>query len=234
MSVRNVFFDLDGTLLPMDQDEFVKVYFKRLAVTMAPHGYRPDALIDAVWKGTEAMVRNDGNATNENVFWDKFASIFGEKARGDIPRFEEFYRTEFDAAKSVCGFDPLAGDAVRRLKGAGMRVALATNPIFPSVATFKRVGWAGLDPSDFELVTTYENTSYCKPNPNYYRDMLARLGMRPEETMMVGNDVAEDMVAARLGMPVFLLTNCLINKKEEDISKYPHGDFNAFFEVMGL
>ena len=33
------------------------------------------------------------------------------------------------------------------------------------------------------------------------------------------------MVAEQLGMKVFLLTDCLINKAGEDISQYPHGSF---------
>jgi len=31
----------------------------------------------------------------------------------------------------------------------GFRVALATNPIFPAIATEKRIRWAGLTPEDF-------------------------------------------------------------------------------------
>ena len=42
---------------------------------------------------------------------------------------------------------------------------------------------------------------------------------------MVGNDVQEDMIAASLGMKVFLLTDNLINRTGEDISCYPHGSF---------
>ena len=40
--LSTVFFDLDGTLLPMDQDAFTKDYFKRLAGKLAPLGYEPE------------------------------------------------------------------------------------------------------------------------------------------------------------------------------------------------
>ena len=49
--------------------------------------------------------------------------------------------------------------------------------------------------------------------------------MKPEECLMVGNDVSEDMVTEQLGMKTFLLTDCLINKAGVDISQYPHGGF---------
>ena len=55
MSTKAVLFDLDGTLLPMDQDSFVKFYFGGLAKKLAPHGYDPQALIAAIWTGTKAM-----------------------------------------------------------------------------------------------------------------------------------------------------------------------------------
>ena len=49
---------------------------------------------------------------------------------------------------------------------------------------------------------------------------------------MIGNDVSEDMIASKLGMRVFLLTDCLINKHNEDISIYLGGDFDALFKFI--
>ena len=49
---------------------------------------------------------------------------------------------------------------------------------------------------------------------------------------MVGNDVGDDMVAQELGMKVFLLTDCLINKHNVDISVYPHGSFEELMEYI--
>ena len=226
MKVTAILFDLDGTLLPMDQDDFTESYFSNLAAKAATKGYQPDALIDTVWAGTAAMVKNDGTKTNEAVFWELFAAKYSGDALNDIPFFEEFYRTDFQKAKELCGFAPMAKDIVHSLKARGLRVILATNPLFPAIATESRIRWAGLEPEDFELYTTYENSRHCKPNPEYYKDIMAELNLGPEECVMVGNDVTEDMIAETLGMGVFLLTDCLINKQNEDISKYPHGGFD--------
>jgi FMN phosphatase YigB (HAD superfamily) len=114
---------------------------------------------------------------------------------------------------------------VTKLKEKGYRVVLATNPLFPSIATESRIKWAGLEPSDFELFTTYENYHYCKPNPKYYFEILEKLGVEPKDCMMIGNDVTEDMMTKDFGMQVFLLTGSLINKENKDISEYPNGDF---------
>ena len=229
MKITTVLFDLDGTLLPMDNEEFTKAYFKLLAKKLAPYGYEAGQLVDAIWAGTAAMVKNDGSQSNEAAFWKKFASICGEKVFADKPLFDEFYLKEFQEAKGICGRNPKAALTVQRAKEMGLRVALATNPIFPKVATESRIRWAGLEPEDFELYTSYENIGYCKPNPDYYREIVKRLGVEPEQCLMVGNDVSEDMVAEAVGMKVFLLTDCLINKEVKDISQYRRGSFDQIF-----
>lgn len=232
MSIQTVLFDLDGTLLPMDQDLFVKTYFKRLAAKLAPYGYEPAQLVDAIWAGTASMIRNNGRQSNENTFWNTFTGIFGLKALEHLPVFEDFYANEFQSAQAVCGHNVHASEVIALAKEKGLRVALATNPIFPAIATESRIRWSRLSPEDFELYTTYENSRFCKPNPEYYRDILAQLNVKPEECLMVGNDVEEDMVAQTLGMQVFLLTDCLINQKNADISVYPHGGYPELMEYI--
>lgn len=223
--IDTVLFDLDGTLLPMDQEEFVKKYMGGLAAKMAPYGYEPKKLVEAVWKGTGAMMVNDGSRTNEEVFWETFRQVYGADGRKDEPVFYDFYIHEFAAAKEACGFAPEAAEVIGLLKEKGLTVVLATNPLFPAIATQQRIRWAGLEPEDFALVTTYENSSFCKPNSAYYRQILEKIGKAPENCLMVGNDVGEDMVAGDLGMQVFLLTPCLINRKNADISGYAQGGF---------
>lgn len=233
MAFTAVLFDLDGTLLPMDQEEFVSGYLHLLAEKATLRGYEPEALTKSVWDGVRAMVRNDGSRSNEDAFWGCFEQTFGREALvADRPMFDEFYAVEFQGARKFCGYNPMAAQVVARVKELGLRVACATNPVFPATATESRMGWAGLKPSDFELYTTYENSSSCKPNPAYYRDVAARLGVDPSECLMVGNDATEDMVAAEMGMGVFLLTDCLINTNNVDVSELPQGSFVELLEYL--
>lgn len=232
MSVKTILFDLDGTLLPMDQDIFVQSYFKRLAIKLAPLGYESKQLFDCIWKGTGAMILNDGSCLNEEAFWKVFAAIYGKDSLKDKPHFDAFYHNEFQQVQNDCGFNPAAAQCIRLFKSMGLRLALATNPIFPAVATQSRMRWAGLEESDFELYTTYENSRFCKPNLDYYQDILQQLGCDAQDCLMVGNDVSDDMVAEQLGMKVFLLTDCLINKEDVDISRYPNGSFDALIAYV--
>lgn len=230
--ITTILFDLDATLLPMDQEVFLNAYMGGLAAKMLPHGYDPKLLVKSIWKGTGAMVMNDGSARNDEVFWKTFSAIYGKDTRVDEPIFEEFYHKEFQEVQKACGYDERAAQAIRQIKAMGYRVALATNPLFPAIATQSRAKWAGLDPEDFALITTYENSYHCKPNPDYYREIMDKLDVKPEECMMVGNDVSEDMIARELGMKVFLLTDCLINKDGADISQYPNGSFPELLDYV--
>ena len=234
MSIKAVLFDLDGTLLPLDQDLFVQTYLKKLCAKLAHHGYEPERLAKSIWAATHAMVQNDGSVTNEQRFWDVFPKAYGADVRKDEALFDEYYRKDFGAVRSVCGFTEDASKLVRRLRSMGITVILATNPLFPAVATNQRIKWAGLTPEDFALVTTFENASYCKPNLKYYEAILTQFGLDPKDCLMVGNDVSDDMPARELGMQVFLLTDCLINLNSTDISVYPHGSFaelNTYIDI---
>lgn len=233
MRITTVLFDLDGTLLPMDNDEFTRYYFKLLAAKLAPYGYGAEELVAGVWKGTGAMVKNDGSRSNYEAFWAVFAETLGERVYGHRAVFDDFYRNEFNGAKKVCGFSAKSAETVKGLKERGFRVALASNPIFPMEAQRARLGWAGADPDLFEFITSYENYSYCKPNPDYYRAVAAQLGVSAGECLMVGNDVDEDMTAsAAAGMSGFLLTDCMINRTGKDISVYPNGGFDELEEFL--
>lgn len=229
--IQTVLFDLDGTILPLDQDTFIKTYFGLLAKTLAPR-YPVERLMPAMMAGVDAMLGNQGQATNEAVFWQTFSTVYGEDVTGDLSAFDAFYRHEFHGAKAVCRCNPMAAETVRRLKAAGFCVALATSPVFPAVATEARIRWAGLEPSDFAYVTTYENSHFCKPNPAYYREVASVLNCSPESCLMVGNDVIDDMEAEQAGMKVFLLTDNLLNREGKDIRHYPQGSYDALLSYI--
>lgn len=233
MSIKAVLFDLDGTLLPMDLDEFFKVYFKLLATRLAPYGYTdPKKLVGAIMSGVDGMIENDGKKTNEEVFWDRMTAVYGEGIFAHRTELDGFYLEEFDRLKEICGYTPDADRAIKAIKDKGLKTVVATKPIFPDTAIRKRMEWAGVAISDFEFYTTYESCSYCKPNPMYYKTIADDLGLLPEECLMVGNDVTEDMPASEAGMKVFLLTDCLINRNNDDISKYQNGGFKELLEYV--
>lgn len=226
-------FDLDGTLLPMpSQQKFLEAYLKALSGKVVSCGFEPRSLIDALMASTALMVTNNGTMTNEARFWIEFVRLLGEKARMLEDIFEDFYNNEFMEAKLTTSTHPLANDCIKLLKQKGYHIALATNPLFPRVATLTRILWAGLDYEDFELITTYEVSSFCKPNLEYYKEVLKFIGKKPQDCIMIGNDVMEDMCASRLGMDTFLLKECLICQEGEDITGMKQGNFEDLYRFI--
>ena len=119
--VKVIMFDLDGTLLPMDQMKFVNAYFGGLAKRMLPFGYKPEAVVDAVTRGVGAMMKNDGSKTNEEVFWNRFSELLGEDILNHKEEFEEFYKNEFQDLQNICGFSKKAKEVVELSKEKGFR-----------------------------------------------------------------------------------------------------------------
>lgn len=232
--IRHILFDLDGTLLPMDQEEFVRYYMPMLAEAYISRGIpvEPGPFIDAVWKGYQAMVENDGSCTNEEAFWNYTAGTIPVERAEAVRIAEEFYGGEFNRAASVCRPAEAAARIVKTAMDQGTEVYLATNPVFPRCATMNRIRWAGLRPEDFRIITTYEDCRYCKPNVRYFQEILEKFGLAPEECLMVGNDVEEDLAVRSLGVSAFLVTDCLENKKQLPIETEYMGTLQECLEFI--
>ena len=175
--------------------------------------------------GVDAINKNDGSKINEEVFWDTFNRYYPNDFAKRDEVMNDFYSNEFQSLKEICGYNPEADKAVKKIKEMGLKVCVATKPIFPEIATISRMKWAGVCPEDFELHTSFDRCKYCKPSGEYYVETAEKLGLSPEECLMVGNDVSDDMPAETVGMKVFLLTDCLLNKDNKDITKYAKGSF---------
>lgn len=210
--LNTLLFDLDGTLLPMDHNRFTQGYLRRLAPSIT-HLLDPNKFIQLLWSSTETMVRSDDSSkTNEQVFKEDFLAKSGLREEEVWPIFLDFYKNEFPALHHLATPSPVSRKVVETAIEKGYTVVLATNPLFPRTAIETRMEWAGVADMPFALVTTLEEMHFCKPNPNYYREILEKIGKRPEECMMIGNDGYEDMVAGKLGMQTFLVTDCLIER----------------------
>ena len=221
-----VFFDLDGTLLPVDTKEFMQTYMASIGRFMAEHGLDAHAGGEALFAGVMAMGQNVGDVTNRDAFWKVFCERMGKTVEEWEPLFNEYYLTRFDEVGSVAQANPDAARAVRALKERGYRLAVTTMPMFPQVAVEARLRWAGLDPQDFEFLTTYENSTSVKPYEAYYTEAL----------LMVGNHNREDGGATKVGCDIYFVTDHLIETEDGlDVSARKHGtmaEFAAFCEAL--
>ncbi|MBQ7765605.1 MAG: HAD family hydrolase [Lachnospiraceae bacterium] len=226
--MKAILFDMDRTLVPMDEEMFIKTYFGGLARKLCPVGVEKDPLIAAIWKATGGMIRNDGNHTNYDIFWNVFAEELKVDAAPFMEASDAFYRQEFYDVKKVTGENPLAAEAIKAAREAADYVVLASQPIFPMAAQLARASFVGLKKEDFDMITAYETECYAKPNPKYYEAICKRLGVEPKDCLMIGNDEKEDMYAAsQAGLNCYLVTDH-INAREE----YPWDGLRGTFKDM--
>lgn len=229
---QHILFDLDGTLLGLDLDLFLKEYFALLTSTFLDLVPGP-SLKEQVLAATRAMVENtDGNKTNQEVFNQVFFQGDQWQEEVLIPRFDRFYRDHFPTLQYTAwrlpGVFPLLSLLFSQRKG----VVIATNPIFPWQATMERMRWAGIEDFPFSLVTTYEHMHYCKPQLHYYREIMDMIHGEPQKTLMVGNDLEEDMVAKELGMTTFLLEEYVIPGERETPPPDHQGSFQDLYQYL--
>ena len=230
--LNTILFDLDGTLAPLFQEEFIRKYLQLLVQRLVPMGYDGGKLTQALWKGVGSMIQNNGEQTNRQIFWEIFTRELGIQALALESILDDFYTREFDGARSVLREDADRSGLIRSLREKGYGLVLATNPVFPASAIETRLGWVGLAGSDFDYVTTYENSRRSKPNPGYYRDILAQIGKESENCLMIGNNPVDDMAAREAGLEVYLVTDCIENPDGLPIDGYPHGSFRELEAVL--
>lgn len=230
--MKAILFDMDRTLLPMDEELFIKTYFGGLANKLCPVGIEKEPLVSAIWKATGAMIQNDGSQTNETVFWSVFAKETGRDATPFMEASDAFYQKEFFEVKAVTGENSLAIEAIKAARMAADYVVLASQPIFPMAAQLARASFVGLKEEDFDHITAYETESYAKPNPKYYEAICKRLGVEPKDCLMIGNDEREDMYAASAaGLNCYLVTDH-INAREDYPWEGPGGTFAEMIEML--
>lgn len=202
--MRGILFDLDGTLLDIDLGSFLERYFIALRTAAAPlpvpHGID---VMDAIMEATRAMMVDHPGMTNQEAFDAEFGRRTGLDMRESWHVFERFYTEEFPALGE--GMRPHEGarEVVEAARALGLKVAVATNPIFPRAAVDHRLAWAGLADLDIAVVTTYENMHASKPFPAYFTETAEMLGVAPKDCMMVGDDRTLDLPASAVGMRTF-------------------------------
>jgi HAD superfamily hydrolase (TIGR01549 family) len=223
--INTFLFDLDGTLLPMDNSIFEREYFKKIAHKLSGH-FEPDSIVKYIWNSTMKMIGNTGGRkTNKEVFFEDFISVTGKDINVLNPIFDEFYIKEFKELGSLVRSESYVINTINVLEKRGYDIVVATNPVFPIEAIKERIRWAGLNFNTFKYITSYEEMHYCKPNTEYYSEILNIIGKQPHECIMVGNDVEEDIIAAKLGIKTFLVEDYMISRE----GSFPEPDYRGSY-----
>ncbi|MGD8192844.1 HAD family hydrolase [Brevibacillus ginsengisoli] len=229
---NTLLFDLDGTLLGMRTEEFVHQYIGEISKFLGDR-FDTKLVVQSVFGATKAMIMSrEPDKTNEQVFTETFLEQTGIAKEEIWPIFDQFYQEVFPNLSHLTYPSPLAKQIVEAAKEAGYRVVVATNPVFPRDAIHSRLAWIELSPDDFELVTVYEESHHTKPNLGYFQEICDRIGVTPADCIMIGNHMQEDMVASKLGMTTFLMTDYLENRGEPIYPVDQQGSMQELYEQI--
>ena len=233
-----IFFDMDGTLLPMPVRRFLEAYYETLDEKLHRAGMDAELFVHALNRGMHAMSEHSPEETNSQAFWRTFAREHEEEESPlnaqQMQRAREFlldfYRNEFEACGRGIVVKPQANRVVAHLHAKGYPLYLTTMPLFPLEGVLPRLRWAGVNPAYFARITTFDNSTAVKPQLAFYYENLAIAGAAetPERVLMVGNNTIDDMVCLQAGMDAFLVTDELIDDTGFDVDSVKHGSLLEF------
>lgn len=211
------FFDMDSTLLEMNQDLFIDKYFKLIQTEIINNGYDLKEFMELFNKAVYCILKNDGKCTNEELFWNIMKTKYDYNKLNDL--FNNFYNGSYLTLEGIVKKTNNPKEIISKLKNKGFRLVVATAPIFPRFAIETRLKWAGLNPSDFDIITDYSYSHYSKPKREYYNEILNTLNLKPEDCFMVGNDLDDDFIDLPEGFQKILITDNMLNRKNVEIKK---------------
>ncbi len=230
--MKTYLFDLDGTILSLDMEQFEKAYFAGLAEafsTIMPK----ENVTKLVYLSYRYMVENVDQRFNKDRFYDKLVELSGIDRQVFLDNEQDYYLNGFNNLLQYTKPNEHLVKAIRILKEKGHDIVLATNPVFPGIATQIRIKWTGLKEEDFIKVTYFEETHACKPQLAYYQELLSNLNLEPEDCIMVGNNRVEDMIASKLGIECILITDDVLDGEEDFDYKERTGE-QFYNDVAGL
>lgn len=199
-----ILLDLDDTLLNTNLQAFIPAYFQALSNELAPQ-IAPDLMFRALLSGMRQMNESDDfSRTLQEIFDEEFYPQLNISRSELEPAIEYFYDNIFPNLAGLTSQIPEAKPFVDWALSKGYRIAIATDPLLPRKATHHRLRWAGFDPRQFELISTYECFHFSKTHPAYYAEVLGRLGWPEGPMLMVGNDMDRDILPAKkLGLAAY-------------------------------
>ena len=225
--------DLDNTLLPLyTQEKFVDIWFRDVAKVFLSHGIDPSVSLNAMNDGCRAMIFNKGVKPNIDIFYDTACERSGCDRKQLESVIDEYYATMFGNVREIARENPYAPRIARLMRDKADYAVIATMPMFPLSACDQRLRWAGLRADMFDLVTTCDYSSYCKPNPKYFTEIMDDFGVTADEALMIGNDVREDMEPCeKLGIDAFLVTDHMLTHGL-DFDRFRKGTYRELIEFL--
>jgi HAD superfamily hydrolase (TIGR01509 family) len=203
---KTLLFDLDGTLVRLHRRYSLELRMMFRAARRFRDVVPPFSFPRAFWRAARLAQSHDSRRPNHEILVSALSAQSRADEREIFSRMEDL--TTHDFCHMQTHFRPIRGarEILETARARGHRVVLATNPVWPERAVKMRLGWGGLADFRFDFVSHSQVMTRCKPSLGYYRELLTRLGARPDECVMIGDNPKKDLPATELGIRTFLLS----------------------------
>lgn len=200
--LKAILFDLDGTLLDIDGDAFLEDYITKLARYLHPW-VDSEAFVQALWSAAAgALAAPHPHKTNRTALTEALGEPLDVSPTELSHRIDAFSLSSADTI--LPGGRPMPGSrrAVTAAQALGLKIAVATTPIYHLAVVRNRLVRAELDDVSWDVIATDQFHS-TKPYPAYFEEVAERLGVPPESCLMVGDNPFDDMAAKTVGMTTY-------------------------------
>jgi len=221
LMIKGVVFDLDNTLL-----DFMKM--KEFAVKAAIKG-----MIEAGLKVNEDKSYIEINSIYEEFGWEnqKVFDVFLEKTIGHVDN--KFLAAGIVAYRRAREANLMAYPNVNKtllaLSKLGIKLGVVSDA--PSREAWMRIYYLNLY-HYFDVVITYDDSGERKPSPIPFQLALDGMGLRPEETIMIGDWPERDVVGAQqIGMKTAFAR---YGDTFGTINSGADWDLNDIYELVGI
>jgi HAD superfamily hydrolase (TIGR01549 family) len=229
MMIKAVLLDLDNTLIQNNDHAFTREFLR-----LANRHFRKRLGCDNFTPIINTALRTTGSnhhipsKTNTGLIIDTIAQMMGHNPDEARSALSDFYREVYPELQAL--ITPVSGAAelIADLKQRGYAVVIATNPLYPAEAVYSRLKWGGLveDPNYYSFITSADNMHFSKPNPAYYAEIIGNIGLEPDEVIVVGDSMRNDIQSASaLGIHTFHITGESGNNKN-------NGNLQDFHDKM--
>ncbi|NOY14005.1 MAG: HAD family hydrolase [Deltaproteobacteria bacterium] len=213
--------------------EFIPRYIEGLAARCRDYT-RPKKFTRVMLAAIRGLIQTagDGLMTNEQRLYSTLQQQLAIPEAALRDSFRSFAADGLDTLQELVRPIPLARKILHGCQARGVPLVLATNPVFPEFMIQARLRWGNLGDISFNYLTSFENSCFCKPQPEYFREVATQLGVAPERCLMVGNDTSHDLSAVAVGMKTFLVDTWIVEREGPDWPCEHRGDHAALYQFL--
>jgi FMN phosphatase YigB (HAD superfamily) len=202
--IKAILFDMDDTLLINPDDIFAREYlalaepfFQQMLDIQNPR----ELLLGVV--KAQGKIRS-GQQSNFQLIYEHFQHYTTHSLEKIQHTLALFFEQEYPKLEKCITPVTGASELIQYVQAQGFATVIATNPLYPDTSIFQRMRWGKLPLEGYALITHANNMHFAKPDPAYYAEIVARVGIEPDEALMIGDNPINDTQAAKaVGLPTW-------------------------------